>query len=115
MKITKKKLGELDLMLRSAYFDLHDAVDPSVHERMYSPEGTFTPDQAQALMAMEAIHFAQALLAGEYTRDQLFMNAWYLTSSLADIANPERLQTEDDVPAEARRPSKPRDPRQKGR
>jgi hypothetical protein len=111
MKISKKKRSELDLMLRAAYFDLHDAVDTSVHERMYSPEGTFTPDQAQALMAMEAIHFAQALLTGAYSRDQLFMNAWYLTSSLADIANPERLVAEQAAPAEAHRPRKPRDPR----
>ena len=113
MKITKKKRAELDLMLRSAYFELHDAVDTSVHERMYSPDESFTPDQAQALMAMEAIHFAQALLTGEYTRDQLFMNAWYLTSSLADIANPERLSADDVTHPAAERPKKPRDPRSK--
>jgi hypothetical protein len=113
MKLSKKKRGELDRLLRSAYFDLHDAVDASVHEKMYTIEGTFTPDQAQALMAMEAIHFAQAVLTGEYSREQLFLNAWYLTSSLADIANPERLVAGQDAPKAAERPRKPRDPRAK--
>ena len=113
MKISKKKRAELDLMLRSAYFERHDAVDTSVHERMYSPDGAFTPDQAQALMAMEAIHFAQALLTNDYSREQLFMNAWYLTSSLADIANPERLRADETAPAPFGRPTRPRDPRTK--